>query len=105
MSLPRLILRRIRALIRRDTLDADMSAEMHAHLELQAVENEQRGMSAIDARHAAQRSFGGSEQIKERVRDARGLRWLHDVARDVRFAARVIAKAPVMSTVIVLSLA
>src|SRR5437868_10650944 len=31
--------------------------------------------------------------------------WLHDCARDVRFALRVIAKAPVMSTVIVLSLA
>src|SRR4051812_6343981 len=82
-----------------------MSAELRAHLDLQAADNEKRGMSREEARFAAQRAFGGEEQIKERARDARGLRWLHDFGRDLRFAWRVIAKAPVMSTVIVLSLA
>src|SRR4051812_11833658 len=99
------LLRKIRALFRKETLDAEMSEEMRAHLELQAAENERRGLSPEEARHAARRAFGGEEQIKERARDARGLRWLHDFGRDFRFALRVIAKAPVMSTVIVLSLA
>src|SRR4051812_47712168 len=99
------LLRKIRALFRKETLDAEMSEEMRAHLELQAAENERRGLSPEEARHAARRAFGGEEQIKESARDARGLGWLHDFARDLRFALRVIAKAPVMSAVIVLSLA
>src|SRR5262245_48786978 len=99
------IFRQLRILFRREKLDTEMSDEMQAHLELQAAENEKRGMAPDEARFAAQRSFGGAEQIKERVRDARAWRWVDDCGRDLRFALRVIAKAPVMSTVIVLSLA
>ena len=43
-------LRRFRAMFRRGKLDAEMSEEMRAHLELQAAENEKRGMSADEAR-------------------------------------------------------
>ena len=46
-----------------------MSEEMRAHLELQAAENEKRGLSREEARYAAMRAFGGEEQIKERVCD------------------------------------
>ncbi len=99
------LFRALAALFRRKTLDAEMAEELRTHLELQAAENERRGMSPDEARYAAQRAFGGVEQVKERARDGRGLRWLHDFARDLRFAWRVIAKAPVMSGVIVLSLA
>jgi predicted permease len=99
------LFRRFCALFRRGKLDAEMSEEMRAHLELQAAENEKRGMSADEARYAAHRVFGGVEQIKERARDQRGARWLDDLMRDFRFGWRVIAKAPVMSAVIVLSLA
>jgi macrolide transport system ATP-binding/permease protein len=96
---------KLRTLFRKEQLDAEMAEEMRAHLELQAAANEQQGMAADEAHYAARRSFGGIEQVKERARDARGLRWLHDFGRDVRFALRMIAKAPVMSAVIVLSLA
>jgi predicted permease len=99
------LLRSLRALFRKEKLDADMSAELSAHVTMQAAENERRGLNASEAHAAAQRSFGGLEQIKENARDQRGWRWVHDFGRDVRFALRVIAKAPVMSTVIVLSLA
>lgn len=105
MSWLRSCFRRLRALFRRDRLDADMAEEMRAHLELQAAEFEQRGMGAAEARAAARRSFGGVEQVKERARDQRALRWVDDVSADVRYALRVIARAPIVSAVIVLSLA
>src|SRR4051812_21806950 len=89
----------------RRKIDAEMTEEMRAHLELQVAENRKCGMSADEARYAAERTFGGVEQIKERVRDRRGLRWLDDLGRDFHFGLRVFAKAPVMSAVIVLSLA
>ena len=59
------LLRKFRALFRKETLDAEMAEEMRAHLEMQAAENVKRGMSPIEARYAARRSFGGVEQIKE----------------------------------------
>ena len=99
------LLRRLRALFRKEQLDAEMAEEMRAHLELQTERNRAAGMSTDEARYAAQRQFGGVEQIKERARDQRGGRWLDDAGRDFRFGLRMVAKAPGMSAVIVLSLA
>jgi hypothetical protein len=40
------LLRTLRSLIRRRRLDAEMSAEMRAHLEMQAERNRAAGMNA-----------------------------------------------------------
>lgn len=105
MSAVRRFLRPLRALFRRNRVDAEMSEEMRAHLELQTAENMRRGMSSDEARHAAQRAFGGVEQIKERARDQRVLRWLEDLVRDIRLAFRSLAKCPRFAAVAILSLA
>ena len=59
------LFRKFRALFRKRKLDAEMSEEMRAHLELQMRENLARGMSSDEARYAARRQFGGIEQAKE----------------------------------------
>ncbi len=98
------LLRKFCALFRRERLDAEMSEEMRAHLELQAAENEKRGMSADDARYAARREFGGVEQIKERARDERGWVWLEQTMQDLRYAAGALRRNPVFSLTAVLTL-
>jgi hypothetical protein len=65
------LLRKLRALFRKEKLDSEMSEELRLHLELQTRENIACGMLPDEARYAAQRSFGGVEQIKERARDER----------------------------------
>jgi predicted permease len=87
---------RVRSLFRKEKLDVEMSEEMRAHLELQAAENEKRGLSPHEARYAAQRAFGGVEQIKERCRDerTRGFMWIDQLAQDVRYAARTLRRSP-----------
>ena len=58
------LLRKLRVLFRREALDAEMAEEMRAHLELQAAENEKRGMSADEARHAAQRFSAATRGLR-----------------------------------------
>lgn len=99
------LLRQFRAWLRREHLDAEMTEELHAHLEMQEAENRARGMTPEEARHAARRQFGGVEQIKEIARDGRGLRWLDELRQDLRYAGRKFGKAPGFTAVVVLSLA
>jgi predicted permease len=88
------LFRKIRALFRREKLEADMAEEMRAHLEMQTRENLARGMTADEASYAARRQFGGVDQIKELAREQRGVRWLEELARDIRFAFRQLRKTP-----------
>ncbi len=99
------LLRRFRALFRREKLDAEMAEELRAHLELQAAENEKRGLPPDEARYAAHRAFGGVEQIKERARDGRGFVWLEQLQQDFRFAFRQLRRNPGFALVAILTLA
>jgi hypothetical protein len=54
--------------------EAELDAELRAHLEMAAEENIRRGMAPEDARYAARREFGGVEQVKETYREGGGCR-------------------------------
>src|SRR5687767_5656933 len=99
------LLRPLLVLFRRKRLDRDMAEEMRAHLDAQTQRNLAAGMSLDDARAAAQRQFGGVAQLEERCREQRGGLWLDHLRRDLRHSGRMIRKTPLLSAVIVLSLA
>ncbi len=88
-----ILLSRGAALFRRRNLDADLDEELRTHIELAIEENRARGMSASQARDAALRAFGGVTQIRETYRLQRGLPWLEEVARDLRYAVRQLRKS------------
>jgi predicted permease len=101
----KILFKKALALFRKEKLDAEMAEEMRAHLEMQMAENIRRGMSADEARYAAQREFGGVDQIKERARDQRGWVWFEQVVKDFAFALRGLRRSPGFTAVAVLSLA
>jgi predicted permease len=99
------LLHRFRTLFLRRRLDREMAAEMQAHFDALVQANIAEGMAPEDARYAAQRRFGGRDQIRERALDARGGRWLEELTRTVRHAARSLLRSPVFSIVAIVSLA
>ncbi len=85
--------------------DADLEDELRAHLEL-AVEDARRGSDAAEEAARTRRSRQGSvTHAMAAVRQQRGVPWLDDVARDVRYAVRSLRRAPGFAAVIVLTLA
>ena len=87
--------RRLRALLRPDQLDAELADEIWLHIELETEElMRTRGLAREEARRQAMVAFGGVERYRESQRDARGVRWIEQLAQDVRFGARSLRKSP-----------
>jgi predicted permease len=84
----------LRSLFRSHRLDAEMQDEMTEHLDRAIDRLVARGMSPIEARHAAAREFGNVTYLKEEGRRARGARWLEALAADSRFALRHFRRNP-----------
>ena len=84
--------------------DSDLEEELRLHLELAAEQEQRRGVEDGATRTARIRA-GSNTHAMELLRDQRGLPWLEDLARDVRHGLRMLRRAPVFSSVVVLTLA
>jgi putative ABC transport system permease protein len=96
---------KLKALLSREQLEADMTEEMRAHLEMQAAANRAAGMAPDEARFTARRQFGGIDQIKEQARDQRGWVWLEQLGKDFLLAARTLRKNRGFSATAIITLA
>ena len=94
-----------RRFFRRDATDAEQREELEFYVDATAEEYVERGMKPDDARAAARRKLGNTTLVREEVYRMDTLTFLEGLARDMRYAARMIRTKPGFSVAALLSLA
>jgi len=83
----------------------DFSAEIEAHIRLEADRFRERGMTEEQAIAAARRSFGNVTASRERFYESRRWLWCDWLKQDVRLGLRLLAKTPGWTAVAVVTVA
>jgi putative ABC transport system permease protein len=96
---------RVRALVRRRTLEDRLDDEIRFHLDQQIEKNLRAGLTPPEARRQALIRFGGVERAREDARDEIRPAVLQDLWRDLQYGARLLRHAPGFTTAALLTLA
>src|ERR1043165_1176181 len=96
---------RLRAIFRPEALERDLDDELMLHLEYETAKLMESGLSHEEAARRARISFGGTEQIREQCRDARGISFWDTTRQDLIYGWRQLCRRPLFALALLLTLA
>ena len=105
MSLWHSLRLRLVALWQRPDREKELDRELESHLDLEAEEQLESGLSPREARYAAQRAFGNTTLVREDLHAIWLTNWLERLASHIKYAARSLRKNPGFTVVAILTLA
>jgi hypothetical protein len=99
------LLLRLRALATPRCVERELDEELAFHIERETQKHLASGPSPADARTRALARFGSVPLVADQCRDARGIGFVDDVARDILYALRTFRRAPLAALTIVATVA
>ena len=94
-----------RSLVQRKRVEEELTDEVGSFLELLTAEKVAAGKNPDDARREALIELGGTEQVKENVRDVRPGAVFEQIGKDAVYALRTLRRSPGFATAAILALA
>jgi len=84
---------------------SDLERELRSHLELEADERQEAGLSLDQARYAAQRALGNTTLVQEEIREMSRWMLLDRLRQDLHYAFRTLGRNRGFTAVAILTLA
>jgi putative ABC transport system permease protein len=96
---------RLSSLFRRARYERELDTELSFHLDMLTEQHVRAGMEPADARHAAMRTFGVVDRVKDDVRDTWLSRVAETIAQDVKYGIRSLRRNPGFALVVIATIA